>query len=737
MARNQSVWGIDLGQCALKAIKLSHRKKDDQVVAEAFDYIEHPKILSQPDAEPDELIRAALEKFLSRNDVENDLLVISVPGQSGLARFVTLPPVESKKIPDIVAFEARQQIPFPLEEVVWDFQKIGGGVEEEGFALETEVGIFAMKLDMAHRHLEPFQNFGLEVEVVQFSPVALYNFAAYDYFWMKEKIAAAKAEAAAAKEEEKNKKKKKKGKGEEEASEEAEQSAAEDTPEEPADEEPIEEGGNVVIIDIGADKTDVVITDGDAIWLRSVPIGGNHFTRALSTEMKLTFAKAEHLKQNATKAPDPKRLYQAMRPVFQDFASELQRSIGYFSSTHRDRPLTKLIGVGNGFKLPGLQRFLQQNLQYDVDKVSTFAGIAGEEVVGASAFTENAPSFCVAYGLALQGLEQTPIQTNLLPREIQQARMIREKKPWALMAAAILLIGFIAVFAGNYRVYNAVHAKEWDDPTKKAQAASQKFRGWKGEYNGAIGTFNGTKENGELLAGADQVKTRDDWIEVLKVINEAVPRRGGVESDPDEVSDIREINIEFIDAAYVQNLGEWHQTMEEDFRNTMVPEEKEKAPEGEGWIFQVLGYTFFKEGEIYLVDDILKRFQTDQMREAGITHAALVNVETDAKWSPGKGSPLIEWEKMIDITLAERAQDQSGMPGDVAMPGMEDPSMYEQDQYAMPMPGDMEAYYMDSLNRTNLSDLASLKRYDFAIQFVWVPQNKEEGEGEQPAEEEF
>src|SRR5262247_2466788 len=106
------VWGIDLGQCALKALRVEN--VDGQLTATAFDYVEHPKILSQPDADPDQLTREALEKFLSRNSLRGDIVSISVPGQSGLARFVKLPPVEEKKIGDIVQFEAKQQIPFNL-----------------------------------------------------------------------------------------------------------------------------------------------------------------------------------------------------------------------------------------------------------------------------------------------------------------------------------------------------------------------------------------------------------------------------------------------------------------------------------------------------------------------------------------------------------------------------------------------------------------------------------------------
>ena len=146
-----AVWGIDIGQCALKALRCRAHEDADKVIAEAFDYIEYPKILSQPGSEPAELISDALKQFLSRNSVVGDRVAVSVSGQAGLARFIKLPPVEAKKIPDIVRYEARQQIPFDLNDVVWDYQRMGGGSEEEGFALETEVGLFAMKRDAVLR----------------------------------------------------------------------------------------------------------------------------------------------------------------------------------------------------------------------------------------------------------------------------------------------------------------------------------------------------------------------------------------------------------------------------------------------------------------------------------------------------------------------------------------------------------------------------------------------------------
>ena len=64
MAKSGAVWGIDIGQCALKALRCRpHDKEEKRMVVEAFDYIEYPKILTQPEANREELIKEAIEVF--------------------------------------------------------------------------------------------------------------------------------------------------------------------------------------------------------------------------------------------------------------------------------------------------------------------------------------------------------------------------------------------------------------------------------------------------------------------------------------------------------------------------------------------------------------------------------------------------------------------------------------------------------------------------------------------------
>ncbi|MEM9645341.1 MAG: pilus assembly protein PilM, partial [Planctomycetota bacterium] len=161
MAGSGSVWGIEIGQSALKALRCS--KVGDDIVAEAFDYIEYPKILSQPDADAEALVADAIGQLIERNDADVGKVCISVPGQSGLAKFFKPPPVEVKKVADIVRYEARQQIPFDLADVVWDHQMMPGSMVEDGYALESEVGLFAMKREQAYRQLAPFDKANMEV----------------------------------------------------------------------------------------------------------------------------------------------------------------------------------------------------------------------------------------------------------------------------------------------------------------------------------------------------------------------------------------------------------------------------------------------------------------------------------------------------------------------------------------------------------------------------------------------
>ena len=94
MARTVHAWGIDIGKCGLKAIRCRISPNDPRkLLAESFDYIQYPMILSQPEADATELVREALTEFTARNDLTGDRVVVGIPGTAGLSKFVKLPPI--------------------------------------------------------------------------------------------------------------------------------------------------------------------------------------------------------------------------------------------------------------------------------------------------------------------------------------------------------------------------------------------------------------------------------------------------------------------------------------------------------------------------------------------------------------------------------------------------------------------------------------------------------------------
>ncbi len=534
MAKTSAVWGIDIGQCALKALRARpHEKDDNRLVVEAFDYIEYPKILTQPEANREELIRDALQQFVSRNDLEGDAVAIAVPGQSGLARFIKLPPVERKKIPDIVKYEARQQIPFALEDVVWDYQPLAGS-EEEGYAIETEVGLFAMKRDQVARALKPLEEVGVAVDIIQLAPLAIYNFICFDRLKL-------------------------------------------DGPYDPAN-PPL----STVIISLGTDTTDLVITNGYRVWQRSIPIGGNHFTKALTKELKLTFAKAEHLKRNAMKAENPKAVFQAMRPVFSDLVAEIQRSIGFFTSNNRNAKLGDVVALGNPMKLPGLQRFLSQNLDQDVKLIDQFNNLVGGTATAGPQFKENQLTFGVAYGLCVQALDRAQLHTNLLPEEIVTTRLVRAKKPWAVAAAALLLLGLAINYFGHY---SSLASANVEDPNMKqqlsaAQSAVQNATTLSTEHTALTAKFDEITKIGHNLQS--NVDGRLLWLELLKALDTALPKDTRPADDrketAEDIAQRPELHIESLECEYFADLTPWYNGIQ---RYYVPPKPEAKKPAAE------------------------------------------------------------------------------------------------------------------------------------------------------------
>lgn len=473
MAAPNTAWGIDIGQCALKAIKLRKEESGDLMV-DAFEVIEHSRVLSQSDVETNLLVQSTLEEFLQRADLTDSTVSVSVLGQGSFSRFVKLPPVERRKIPEIVRFEAEQQIPFPLDEVTWRYQTF-----QQEDSPEVEVGIFAMKSIDVNEMLAVFNNAGLGVDVVQMAPLALYNMMLYD--------------------------------GQ------------------------IVPDGATLLADVGAEKTHLVVTGGPSPWVRTIQIGGNNFTEALVKSFKLSFPKAEKLKRTAASSKYARQIFQVMRPIFADLVQEIQRSIGFYTAMHRDIRFKRLLGTGNGFRLPGMQKYLEQNLNMPVERIDSFEHLSAPS----GQFADNALSFGCSYGLAVQGLGDAPIQTNLLPEEIIRQRLWDKKRGWFVAAAAALLITLGLFVFRSYADYSKFKAPKAAENLRRAREMVTVMKQWDQEAGKIRGNLE--KELSEIHQHLKYRAYTKTWPSINNAIAQAVYHTTKVRQQEQEV--LREFKL--------------------------------------------------------------------------------------------------------------------------------------------------------------------------------------------------
>jgi type IV pilus assembly protein PilM len=392
----RGVWAIDIGSNALKALYM--RQGDAGLEVVDFAYIEHSVNLSSGGlgaGEKDQILAETLHKFLEEKDLTKTDVAISIAGQNSFTRFINLPPVEAKKIPEVVQFEAVQQIPFDINEVEWDWQLM-----EAENSPNKRVGLFAIKNEMIAEVMDHFTKENLRVSCVQISPMALYNYAIYE---MKE----------------------------------LQQS----------------DRNAVVILDIGAENTTLVVCTKDTVWQRSIRIGGNTFTEAIADAFKKNYATAEKLKRTAPMSKYMRQIYTAMKSTYTDLGSEIQRSLGFYTSSPegRDKTLSKVIALGGGMKLQGLSKYLTQTLGLQVIKPDSFEKLTLVSDISTAKFHENVSDFAIAYGLGVQLLEDAKIRTNLLPRKIARAMMWTQKARVFTIAASVLLLVMVLGLGKSYK----------------------------------------------------------------------------------------------------------------------------------------------------------------------------------------------------------------------------------------------------------------------------------------------
>ncbi len=369
-------------------------------------------ILADPAAEMARLpqIRVAISELAEKLKVGKTKLRYAISGQSVFTRFIKLPPIEDDNIEQLVTFEAQQHVPFPIDEVIWDWQMLEGGTGEK------EVALVAIKGDALNDMNDVVLGAGLGTAEVDASPMALYNALRYNY------------------------------------------PDLEDT---------------TLLIDIGAKTCNLIYLEGSRMFTRSVAVGGASITAAIAKEYGVSFSEAETQKcSNGMVALDTSHtseldeptaaLATSIRNALGKLPAEIARTTNYFRSQHGGKAPKRVLLAGGGSNLPYLPDFFQEKLRVPVEFFNPLKRVSVGKGVDVDQVAAEAHQLGELVGLALRGIGKASLEIDLVPDVVSRERDTARRKP-VLIGAALILLSGLGAWAGFNAMQNSSIEKEKEE----------------------------------------------------------------------------------------------------------------------------------------------------------------------------------------------------------------------------------------------------------------------------------
>ena len=396
MAETQTSVAINIGSQRI-SMAIFEVSKSGGLILKAYD---SESIAADPAMEASRIAqtRVAIADLSARLKVGKTKARYAISGQAVFTRFVKLPPLQDDNIEQLVTFEAQQHVPFPLQEVVWDYELIEG-------ATDKEVVIVAIKSDSLDEINAAVNDSGLSTAEVDVAPMALYNAFRSTYGQFDEPI---------------------------------------------------------LLIDIGAKTSNLLYIEGKRFFTRSIASGGSAITAAISKEYNVTFADAEHQKVvnglvalggGHTEQLDEAvaALAMVIRNALSRLPAEIARTTNYYRSQHSGSAPRRVLLAGGGANLPYTLEFFQEKLNLPVEYFNPVRNLAIGKGVDPAVVQREGHMMGELVGLGLRGIGKSEINIDLVPAVVEQTRAADRRKPF-LIAAAAVLVGGMAIWAALQNV---------------------------------------------------------------------------------------------------------------------------------------------------------------------------------------------------------------------------------------------------------------------------------------------
>ena len=391
----------------------------------------------------------------------------AISSQAIFTRFVKLPSVGEEQVDQIVTFEAQQNVPYPIHEVVWDYQLV-----DSGETSQVEVVIVAIKADLLDEINDAVESSTLKATTVDVAPMALYNAYRYNYSDL---------------------------------------------------------DGCSLIIDIGARTTNLIFIEPNKVFSRSiVNQGGNTITQAIAKDFGEPFVAAEERKRRDAFVslggsyadpddPEVARVSKIVRNSMTRLHAEIARSISFYRSQQHGSTPSRVFLCGGTSSLPYMREFFHEKLQLPVEFFNPLRNVAVEgahlnlEEVGRHAHTLGE-----LVGLALRDAGSCPMELNLRPASVVKRHRLAKQRPFIIFAgvcALLAMVGWWLYFKQAADITAAV--------TAKVEAKSAPLKNIEERMNKAKADIKKQEETAAPFLQA--IRERDYWTTVISDLNSRLP----------------------------------------------------------------------------------------------------------------------------------------------------------------------------------------------------------------------
>ena len=444
-----------------------HRAENGGLMLNAFRLTE---IHSDPSAEAARLpqTRLAISEMRDALKVKGGPVNYAISGQNMFTRFVKLPPVAEDKVESIIGFEAQQNVPFPIEEVVWDYQLVSSGSPDA----PVEVVLVAIKSDLLEDINATTANNGLRTQIVDAAPMALYNAFRYNYSDLT---------------------------------------------------------GCSLLVDLGARTTNLIFIEPSKVFSRSIPIGGNTITSNLAKEFAESFAAAEERKKSKgyvslggayadNQDPDVAKEAKIIRNTMTRLHAEISRSINFYRAQQGGTAPARIFLCGGTANLPYAREFFSEKFQLPIEFFNPLRNVAVTPNVNVEEVVKNAHLLGELVGLGLRSVSNCPMELNLRPASVVNEQKIAARRPYLVMAGACVLLAL-----AGWWLYFQRAASIQEGVLNGVNDKVSTMQGYEHRFQAITNDIKGIAATSAPLA--QTVEDRQFWARVINELNVRLPEK--------------------------------------------------------------------------------------------------------------------------------------------------------------------------------------------------------------------